>query len=92
MTVAQEVIEFAERIGRPMLPWQAELTRAMLQDRRPAFALYPGSRGRTAHKRTMTEFSAVHGEHVHSVGHDGEWCVTLQPVGFLYARVRSSRR
>jgi len=91
MTTANEVIEFAERVGRPMTPWQRKLTEAMFSGFdgtawRPVMASRP--HGRTAHKRVLTEFAAFNGEHVHSAGHDGEWCVTLQPVGFLYARMR----
>lgn len=87
MTVVEEVIEFAERIGRPMTPWQRELTAALFSGG-PVVQVAARPNGRTFHKRTLTEFAAVKGEHVHSAGRDGEWCVTLQRVGFLYSRVR----
>lgn len=87
MTVVDEVVEFAERIGRPMTPWQRELTEALFSGGTLSYLTVARPHGRTVHKRTLTEFAAVRGEHVHSAGHDGVWCVTRQPAGFLYARV-----
>lgn len=92
MTVAEEVIGFAERIGRPMTPWQRKLTAAVFSGERPAYLTAAMSRGRIAHMRTLTEFAAADGEHVHLAGRDGQWCVTLQPAGFLYVRIPGSTR
>lgn len=88
MTAPGEVFEFAERIGAPMPPWQRERVAALFSG---DFVLQADTRrnGRAACKRTLTEFAAFGGEHVHSVQHDGEWCVTRQgKIGYLYARIR----
>lgn len=87
MTAAEEVIGFAERIGRPMTSWQRELTAALFSGERPAYLTAARSRGRIAYMRTLADFAAASGGHVHLAGRDGQWCVTLQPAGFLYARV-----
>lgn len=40
--------------------------------------------------RQAIEEAALRGQHVHySVGPASRWCVTYQPVGFLWARTRS---
>lgn len=84
---AEQVIEFAERNGLPMTPWQRELTTAMFT---PGWSYLTAARpnGRTVRKRILTEFAAFKGEHVHAIGRDGQWCVTRQPVGYLYTRIR----
>lgn len=44
--------------------------------------------GKSAEIRRITENAARAGQHVHAVQSDGIWCVTLQPVGLLWARVQ----
>lgn len=84
---AAEVIAFAERTGRPLTRWQREATEALFSGRPVAI---PAARrsGRTTWQRILTEHAATRGEHVHAVRHDGQWCVTRQPIGYLYAKVR----
>jgi hypothetical protein len=43
--------------------------------------------GRASMTRLSVERSAVLGEHVHYLDRAGQWCVTRQPIGFLYARI-----
>lgn len=37
--------------------------------------------------RLSVEAAALAGDHVHVLAADGQWCVTAQQIGFLWARV-----
>lgn len=54
-----------------------------------ALAAMMGGRrnGRRQLQRQQLEAAALAGQHVHFLARDGQWCVTRQPVGFLWARV-----
>jgi hypothetical protein len=58
----------------------------------PVPVLAAGGRrsGRSLATRRATEQSAAAGEHTHFLACDGAWCVTRQPVGFLWTLVRRS--
>ena len=45
--------------------------------------------GKATWMRLDVERRARNGEHAHLAARDGLWCVTAQPVGFLWARLRS---
>lgn len=53
-----------------------------------------GSRrnGRSQLQRQQIEAAALLGQHVHFLGRDGQWCVTRQPAGFLWARIPKGTR
>lgn len=47
-----------------------------------------GSRGgKTAAYRQSVEAAALARQHVHALARDGQWCVTAQQPGFLWALV-----
>lgn len=90
---AAEVTEFAERIGQPLTRWQRTLAEAVFSPGSPSLGRATVLRinERTLHRRTIAEFHALRGERVHSLHHDGEWCVTAHPVGYLYSRAATAR-
>jgi hypothetical protein len=47
--------------------------------------------GRSTTHRRQTEWRADHGWHTHAIGHAGQWCVTRQPIGYLYERIPRER-
>jgi len=40
--------------------------------------------GKATATRRATERAASDGKHVHYAARDGMWCITRQPIGFLY--------
>ena len=71
--------------------WQLELAEAMLGGAQIQPVAVSASRaemsGKVQFSRWMTEWSALTGKHTHVLALDGTWCLTVQPVGFLWARV-----
>ena len=43
--------------------------------------------GKSLAYRLEIETSALWGDHIHAVARDGVWCVTYQPIGFLWTKV-----
>jgi hypothetical protein len=66
-------------------PWQRPLAAALLN----GHTVTGGRRsGRSQIIRWATLRAAGNGEHTHFLAADGLWCVTRQPVGYLWALVR----
>jgi hypothetical protein len=80
--------------GTAITPWQRRILDAVIDGQVGRFAdaialseARSRGYGKATAVRLAAEYAAVAGEHIHVGGRDATWCVTRQPVGYLWARV-----